>query len=145
MIVNDNRLDPIPRPSLQKMDGREHPVKRFRSLQHLLSQFRKRWSSEYVASLLLRSKWRHERANLSDDDVVLITDDGIPPLQWSIGRVMQVKLAHDGLGRVALLRTSRGEFTRPVSKLRRLPVEDNDLHNANIERHAHNEKQHERQ
>ena len=58
---------------------------------------------------------------------------------------MQLKLGHDALARVALLRTSRGEFTRPVSKLRRLPVKDNDLHNANIERHAHNEKQHERQ
>ena len=127
------------------MDARGHPVKRFRSIQQLLSQFWKRWSSEFVASLQPRSKWRQERANLSVDDVVLITDDGIPPLQWSIDRVMQLKLGHDALARVALLRTSRGEFTRPVSKLRRLPVKDNDLHNANIERHAHNEKQHERQ
>ena len=90
-------------------------------------------ASEYVASLQPRGKWRQKRANLSVDDVVLITDDGIPPLQWSIGRVMQVKLGHDGLAHVALVRTSRGELTRPVSKLRRLPVKDNDLHNANIE------------
>ena len=75
---------------------------------------------------------------------MLITDDGIPPL-WSIGQVMQLKLGHNGLAQVALVRTSRGEFTRPVSKLRCLPVKDNDLHKANIERHAHIEKQHERQ
>ena len=131
--------------SLQKIDARGHPVKRFRSLQQLLSQFWKRWSSEYVASPQPRSKWRQECANLSADDVVLITDDGIPPLLWSVGRVMQLKLGHNGIARVALVRTSRGEFTRPVSKLRRLLVEDNDHNNANIERHAHNEKQHERQ
>ena len=76
---------------------------------------------------------------------MLITENGIPPLQWNIGRVMQLKLVHDGLARVALVRTSCGEFIKHVSKLRRLPVEDNDLHNATIERHAHNENQHERQ
>ena len=118
---------------LQTKDARGHPAKRFRALQQLLSQFWKRWSAEYVASLQPRSKWRQERANLSVDDVVLITDDGIPPLQWSIGRVMQLKLGHDGLARVALVRTSRGEFTRPVSKLRRLPIKNIDLHNANDE------------
>ena len=133
MLVNGSRLDAIPQPCLQTMDARGHPAKRFRALQQLLSQFWKRWASEYVASLQPRGKWRQERANLSIDDVVLITDDGIPPLQWSIGRVMQLKLDHDGLARVALVRTSRGEFTRPVSKLRRLPIKNTDLHNANDE------------
>ena len=131
MLVNGRRLDSIPQPCLQKMDARGLPAKRFRALQQLLSQFWK--SAEYVASLQLRSKWRQERANLSVDDVVLITDDGIPPLQWSIGRVTQLKFGHDGLARVALVRTSRGEFTRPVSKLRRLPIKNIDLHNANDE------------
>ena len=132
ILVNGSRLDAIPQPCLQTMD-RGHPAKRFRALQQLLSQFWKRWASEYVASLQPRGNWRQERANFSIDDVVLITDDGIPPLLWSIGRVMQLKLGHDGLARVALVRTSRGEFTRPVSKLRRLPIKDNDLHKANIE------------
>ena len=54
-------------------------------------------------------------------------------LYSSIGRVMQLKLRHDGLARVALVRTSRGEFTRPVSKLRRLPIKHNDIHKATIE------------
>ena len=130
-------MDAIPKPSLQTMDARGPPVKRFCSLQQLLSQFWKRWSSEYVVSLQPRSKWRQERVILPVDDVVLITDDGIPPLPWSIGQMMQLKLGHHGLVRAALVRTSRGVFTRPVSKLRRLPVKDNDLHKANVERHAH--------
>ena len=133
MLVNGSRLDAIPQLCLQTMDARWHPAKRFRALQQLLSQLWMRWASEYVASLQPRGKWRQERANLSIDDVVLITDDGIPPLQWSIGRVMQLKLGHDGLARVALVRTSRGEFTRPVIKLRRLPIKDKDLHKATIE------------
>ena len=133
MLVNGSRSDAIPQPCLQTMDARGHPAKQFRALQQLLSQFWKRWASEYVASLQPRGKWRQERANLSIDDVVLITDDGIPPLQWSIGRVTQLKFGHDSLARVALVRTSRGEFTRPISKLRRLPIKNIDLHNANDE------------
>ena len=58
MLVNGSRLDTIPQPSLQTMDARGHPVKRFRSIQQLLSQFWERWSSEYVASLQPRGKWR---------------------------------------------------------------------------------------
>ena len=112
MLVNGSRLDAIPQPRLQKAD--EFPVKRFRALQQLLSQFWKRWSSEYVASLQPRGKWRHECANLAVDNVVLVTDDGIPPLQWSLGRVIQVKLGHDGLARVALVKhlvvNSRGQL-----------------------------------
>ena len=77
--------DAIPHPCSQKMDARGHPMKRFRSLQQLLPQFWKRWSSEYVASLQPGSKWQQERANLSVDYVVLITDDGIQPLQLSTG------------------------------------------------------------
>ena len=72
------------------------------------------------------TKWRQERVNLSIDDLVLITDKGIPPLHWSVGRVMQLKLGHNGLARVALVRTLRGYFTRPVNKLRPLRVKDND-------------------
>ena len=81
MLVNCSRLDVIPQPCLQTMDARGNPAKRFRALQQLLSQFWKRWASEYVTSLQPRGKWRQGRANLSIDDVVLITDDGIPQLQ----------------------------------------------------------------
>ena len=133
MLVNGSRLNAIPQPCLQKMDVRGHQAKTFRSLQQLLSQFWKRWSAEYVASLQTRSKGRQESANLSIDDVVLITDADIPPLSLSIGQVMQLKLGHDGLARMAFVRTSRGEFTRPVSKLRRLPIKNIDLHKANDE------------
>ena len=54
MLVNGSRLDAIPQPCLLTMDARGHPAKRFRALQQLLSQFWKRWASEYVASLQLR-------------------------------------------------------------------------------------------
>ena len=49
MLVNGSRLDAIPQPCLQTIDAHGHPAKRFRALQQLLSQFWKRWASEYVA------------------------------------------------------------------------------------------------
>ena len=90
-----------------------------------------------MASLQSRGIWRQEPVNFSADDIVQITDDDIAPPNWSIGQVVQVMLGHDGLTRVAFVRTSRGEITRPISKLRRLPAKDNDLHTANDERNDH--------
>ena len=72
-------------------------------------------------------KWRQERAYLSVDDVVLIAENLIPPLQWRIGHVTQLNRGQNGLARMTLVKISRDEFSTPVSKLRRLPVKDNDL------------------
>jgi hypothetical protein len=50
-----------------------------------------------------------------------LKEDNIPPLVWKTGIIEEVFPGQDGHVRVALVRTSRGHFKRPVVKLIPLP------------------------
>ncbi|GFX98937.1 integrase catalytic domain-containing protein [Trichonephila clavipes] len=64
--------------------------KRWNLIQHLRSQFWRRWHLEYLNQLQQRTKWNKPRRNLKVNDMVLVKEDNLPPLQWSLGRVVQV-------------------------------------------------------
>ncbi|GFU65707.1 integrase catalytic domain-containing protein [Trichonephila clavipes] len=64
--------------------------KRSNLIQHLRSQFWKRWHLEYLNQLQQRTKWNKPRRNLKVNNMVLVKEDNLPPLQWSLGRVVQV-------------------------------------------------------
>lgn len=53
--------------------------------------------------------------------MVLIKDDHLPPLKWSIGRVLDTFPGKDGIARVAAVRTSKGIIRRAFPKLCPLP------------------------
>ena len=76
---------------------------------------------------------------------MLLTESGIPPRFLSMGSVVRVKLGHDGLARVAVVRTSRGLFKKPITTLTQLSVKDSDVQTAIDARHVYKEYQHERQ
>ncbi|GFT59833.1 jerky-like protein [Trichonephila clavipes] len=44
--------------------------------------------------------------------MVLVKEDNLPPLQWSLGRVVQVFPGDDGAVRVVDVKTQRGQFRR---------------------------------
>lgn len=45
-----------------------------------------------------------------------IREDNVPPTKWSLARVKETFPARDGLVRVVNLQTSKGEYTRPITK-----------------------------
>ncbi|ERL96155.1 hypothetical protein D910_01206 [Dendroctonus ponderosae] len=60
--------------------------------------FWSRWSREYVPELQQRSKWKKNSSVLLKPDVmVLIKEDGLPPLKWLLGRVISVQPGSDGI------------------------------------------------
>ncbi|GFX99452.1 uncharacterized protein TNCV_1080961 [Trichonephila clavipes] len=93
-------------------------------IQHLRSQFWKRWHLEYLNQLQQRTKWNIPRRNLKVNDMVLVKEDNLPPLQWNLGRVIQVFPGDDGAARVVDVKTQRGQFRRPITKCCLLPTED---------------------
>ncbi|GFX86651.1 integrase catalytic domain-containing protein [Trichonephila clavipes] len=98
--------------------------KRWNLIQHLRSQFWRRWHLEYLNQLQQRTKWNKPRRNLKVNDMVLVKEDNLPPLQWSLGRVVQVFPGDDGAVRVVDVKTQRGQFRRPITKCCLLPTED---------------------
>ena len=62
------------------------------------------WSAEYLQSLQEPHKWTKEQKNIETGDVVLISDETMPPSKWQLARVIRLFKGPDGLVRVVDLR-----------------------------------------
>lgn len=106
---------PLPDPS-----SSHRPIsllKRWDLCQNLLRHFWQRWSAEYLTSLNKFSKWQNPTRNLQVGDVVVLQEDNLVPTKWPLARVSQVHCGKDGLIRVATVKTAKGTYKRPVTKL----------------------------
>ena len=63
------------------------------------------------------SKWKVKSRNLEVEDIVVIREDGLVPLQWQLARIKEVHPGHDGIVRVATVKTQTGTYKRTVTKL----------------------------
>ncbi|XP_055714973.1 uncharacterized protein LOC129809183 [Phlebotomus papatasi] len=97
---------------------------RWQLCQKLQQDFTKRWKKEYLHALQIRSKWSKEYSNLEVGDVVLFMEDQMPSTQWPMGIITQVFPGKDGKTRVINVKTTRGVFKRPVTKVVLLPKSD---------------------
>ncbi|XP_022836774.1 uncharacterized protein LOC111364150, partial [Spodoptera litura] len=59
----------------------------------------KRWKTEYLSQLSMRSKWFREQKNIEIGNMVTIHDDNMPAGKWPVGRVVEVHPGKDGLVR----------------------------------------------
>jgi hypothetical protein len=102
-----------------------HPHQRWLHVNSLAAIFGKRWSHEYLTTLQRREKWCTEQPSLKVGDLVLVTDELHPPLQWPLGRVMNIFTGNDDVTRVVNVKTHKGLYKRCATKLRLLPIRDN--------------------
>ena len=93
------------------------PRKQWRIAQSFADNFWKRWLREYLPSLITRQKWFVKTDSLKINDLVLIADFQVPRNFWRKGIITEVFPGADGEVRVAKIRTSSGDFIRPVHKL----------------------------
>ena len=99
-----------------------HPAKRWAHINKTASHFWKRWVNEYLPTLQVRKKWTAESPNHQVNELVLLAEDNIKPMQWPIARILEVYPGNDGVVRVVKVKTPNGEYKRPATKLRRLPM-----------------------
>jgi hypothetical protein len=92
-------------------------LRRWKLCQALVSHFWKRWSTEYLVTLNKFSKWRTPKDNVNVGDVVVLREDNIVPSQWPLARIVEVHPGNDGLVRVVTLKTSKGIYKRPITKI----------------------------
>ncbi|XP_071652687.1 uncharacterized protein [Temnothorax longispinosus] len=63
--------------------------------------------------LVERTKWKANKGvQLKPEQLVLIKQQGLAPLQWLLGRVQNVHTGADGVTRVATVRTTKGKRRR---------------------------------
>ncbi|KYN07859.1 hypothetical protein ALC62_01165 [Cyphomyrmex costatus] len=105
-------------------DINENRLTRWQRVDQLRQHFWRRWSSEYLQSLQERSKWKISKGvQLQPGQLTLIRQPGLAPMQWLLGRVQETHPGSDGVVRTATVRTGKGTFVRPLSKLAILPVD----------------------
>ena len=109
-------------------DVRDVPLNRlsrWQFVERLRAHYWTRWSREYLTSLQRRSKWKQEgdNPNLVGSMVVLM-EDGLPPLSWHIGRIQDIHPGDDGQVRVVSVKTSRGIVKRSLQKICLIPIEE---------------------
>ena len=96
---------------------------RWRRLQQLNTEFWRRWMRGYLPTLQARHKWTEVRRNLQEGEVVLLLDPHAPRGTWPMARVEKTYPGPDGLVRVVDVKTSKGLYKRPVTKIIRLEME----------------------
>jgi hypothetical protein len=100
-------------------------LSRWQQVQRFHQQLWKRWSSDYLNSLQQRSKWRNKQPHLQPGMFVLLREDNVPPMSWKLAIIIEIFPGPVGHVRVVTVKTSSGQFKRPIHKLVLLPVERN--------------------
>ena len=89
-------------------------------MQHLW----RRWSSEYVDQLNKFSKWHRPSHNVQVGDIVCLKGEQSSPTKWPIAQVEKVFLEQDSKVQVVEVRTSKGTYNCPITKVVPLVSED---------------------
>ena len=92
-------------------------LKRWQLCQSLVNHFWKRWSTEYLQCLQRFNKWKFQNRNFAVGDIVLSKDDRLPPCQWALARITRVHPGPDQRVRVVSVKTARGIYVRPITKI----------------------------
>ncbi|GFX40788.1 integrase catalytic domain-containing protein [Trichonephila clavipes] len=73
---------------------------RWKLIQSLRDKFWNRWSTESLTHLQNRAMWSVQKPNLMENQLVLLKDFNTKPLDWPMGRILEVFPGRDGLVRV---------------------------------------------
>lgn len=105
-------------------DVNENRLVRWQRVEQLKQHFWQRWSKEYLHTLQERNKWKTNKGRqLKVNQMVILKQPGLAPLQWCLGRVDQMHAGSDGGVRSATVRTASELFVRPLSKIAILPID----------------------
>ncbi|XP_076624584.1 uncharacterized protein LOC143343501 [Colletes latitarsis] len=114
--------------SLPDYDLTAVPTPRLSTWQHvqqLRQHFWTRWIKEYLQEQTVRKKWHTGNTkNIQIGDLVILREDNTSPMQWPLGRIVDLHPGDDGVVRVVTVKTVRGTYKRCIKKLSPLPISD---------------------
>lgn len=131
-FFNFKPINSLPRPDLDHVSINR--LDQFQYLRRLYSEFWKGWHKEYLHQFQIRPKWNKCEPNVKIGQVVLISEDNLPPSRWLMGIIVAVYPAKDGLIRTVDIRAKGTVLKRPIHRLALLPTLDNQqldsMHNS---------------
>ena len=69
------------------------------------------------------TKWFKEEDSIHVGDIVMISEDNVSRVKWTLAKVTEVHPGKDGLIRAATIKTQRGFFNRAVQRLHKLEID----------------------
>lgn len=115
-------LTSYPEPSLTEL-----PINRLSRCQHveqLRQHFWRRWSREYLHQCQGWSKWKIQKNPIHIGQLVILQEDNFPLMSWPLARIVEVHPGKDGIIRTVTVRTNKGIYKRPITRLCLFPFED---------------------
>lgn len=82
-----------------------------------------RWHREYIGELQMREKLKKPTGSLKLNQLLLIKDNNLPSMKWSLGRIKRLTKGIDDVNRVATVKTADGIFASAVVRLCPLSTE----------------------
>ena len=99
--------------------------KRTRYLQSLREGLRTRFKKEYLGELVrYRSKKPSQQPVVGE--IVLVGSDNTKRINWPLGKIVKFISGKDNNNRLAIVKTSKGEYTRSLQRLYRLEITPDD-------------------
>lgn len=92
-------------------------------LQQLFQRFWHQWRTEYLQELQKDTRLRQPNHQILPGRLLVIIDEYQHPVRWSLARIEAAHPGKDDLVRVVTLRTSKGTFKRPITKICLLPTD----------------------
>ena len=124
-LIGDS-LVALPQPDLRHIP--QPRLDRYQLLQKMVQHFWQRWQKEYLHQLQQRYKWnRTNNDPIKLGSLVLLKEDNLPPLKWSLGRVTELHPGKDNVIRSVSVRVGHSILERPVTKLCVLPMEQAEI------------------
>ncbi|XP_066260795.1 uncharacterized protein [Euwallacea similis] len=122
-LIGDSLVN-LPQPEVR--DVTISRLSRYERLLQLQQQFWNRWSRDYLTNLQTRSRWKKLKdKSIAIGSLVLLAEDNLPPLRWSLARVVQLHEGKDKVVRVVTVRLPNGNTSkRTLSKVCPLPIND---------------------
>lgn len=93
----------------------------WRQVQVLADSFWKKWQREYLQCLQPRQKWRQDRPNVKQGDIVLLKEKHTLRNEWPKGIIIEAIEGTDGRVRKVVVRTIKDgtavSYTRPITEI----------------------------
>lgn len=122
-------------PSQNFLETKVNRLSSWQHLEKLRQDLWKRWHSEYLSELNVRSKWyTGQKDVIKVGTLVVMREENLPPLRWCMGRVIETHVGDDGVIRVVTVKekkTENGIYKRGIKKVSPLPMEFEDDNKLN--------------